>query len=90
MPSCSATFAAAAATDASSVTSMGTNRAPSAAAASSPCSRVAGSDEHGVTEFDEAAGGLAAEPLVRSGDEGDRHAFIVRSACGSRPGTPQR
>src|SRR6476469_4920815 len=35
-PSCAATFAAAAVTDASSVTSTGTNRAPSAAAASAP------------------------------------------------------
>jgi hypothetical protein len=35
---------------------------------------VAGSDQHGVTEFDEAAGGLVAESLVRAGDEGDRHA----------------
>src|SRR3954447_19489478 len=39
-PSCSATFAAAAATEASSVTSMGTNRAPSAAAASAPSSAL--------------------------------------------------
>jgi hypothetical protein len=53
-------------------------------------SGVTGADDHGVTEFDEAAGGLAAEPLVRSGDEGDCHRAIVGFTCGVQPGTPRR
>jgi hypothetical protein len=39
---------------------------------------VARPDEHGVAEVDEAACGLAPEALVRTGDEGDRHAVSVR------------
>jgi hypothetical protein len=51
---------------------------------------VAGSEQHGVTEFDETAGGLTAEALVRPGDEGDRHPSSIRRRRGTRPGTPRR
>jgi hypothetical protein len=40
---------------------------------------VAGADDHGLTECDEPAGGLVAEPLVGSGDEGDGHVDEDRS-----------